>query len=69
MPGLVALIKKMQTAGVTIITIEHNMNIIMELSDNILALDQGQSIAYGSPKQIQNNKKVVDSYLGTYDAS
>jgi len=68
-PGLVALIKKMQTAGVTIITIEHNMNIIMELSDNILALDQGQSIAYGSPKQIQNNKKVVDSYLGTYDAS
>ena len=59
----------MQTAGVTIITIEHNMNIIMELSDNILALDQGQSIAYGSPKQIQNNKKVVDSYLGTYDAS
>tara|TARA_B100000424_G_scaffold268722_1_gene264108 strand:+ start:2897 stop:3619 length:723 start_codon:yes stop_codon:yes gene_type:complete len=68
-PGLVALIKKMQKAGVTIITIEHNMNIIMQLSDNILALDQGRSIAYGSPKQIQNNKKVVDSYLGTYNAT
>jgi branched-chain amino acid transport system ATP-binding protein len=68
-PGLVALIKKMQKAGVTIITIEHNMNIIMQLSDNILALDQGRSIAYGSPKQIQNNQKVVDSYLGTYNAT
>ena len=41
----------------------------MEISDNILALDQGEKIAYGSPKQIQNNKKVVDSYLGTYDAT
>ena len=68
-PGLVQLIKKLKTSGVTIITIEHNINIIMEISDNILALDQGEKIAYGSPKQIQNNKKVVDSYLGTYDAT
>jgi branched-chain amino acid transport system ATP-binding protein len=51
------------------VTIEHNINIIMEISDNILALDQGQRIAYGTPKQIQNDKKVVDSYLGTYDAT
>ena len=68
-PGLVKLIKKMNATGVTIITIEHNMNIIMEISDNILALDQGQRIAYGTPKQIQNDKQVIDSYLGTYDAS
>jgi branched-chain amino acid transport system ATP-binding protein len=68
-PGLVDLIKKMKSHGVTIVTIEHNINIIMEISDNILALDQGQRIAYGTPKQIQNDKKVVDSYLGTYDAT
>jgi len=68
-PGLVELIKKMKRSGATIVTIEHNMNIIMEISDNILALDQGQRIAYGTPKQIQNNKEVVDSYLGTYDAT
>ena len=68
-PGLVELIKKMKKTGVTIITIEHNINIIMEISDNILALDQGERIAYGTPTQIQNNKKVVDSYLGTYDAN
>jgi len=68
-PGLVSLIKKLKSSGVTIITIEHNMNIIMEISDNILALDQGEKIAYGSPSKIQNDKKVVDAYLGTYDAT
>ena len=68
-PGLVELIKKLKDSGVTIITIEHNINIIMEISDNVLALDQGKSIAYGSPKEIQQNKQVIDSYLGTFDAA
>ncbi len=68
-PGLVELIKKMRNLGVTIITIEHNINIIMEISDNILALDQGKKIAFGPPKEIQNNKKVIDAYLGTIDAA
>ena len=68
-PGLVELIKKLKKSGVTIVTIEHNINIIMEISDNVLALDQGKSIAFGSPKEIQNNKQVIDSYLGTFDAA
>jgi len=68
-PGLVELIKKMRNIGVTIITIEHNINIIMEISDSILALDQGKKIAFGSPKEIQNNKKVIDAYLGTVDVA
>ena len=68
-PGLVELIKKMRNLGVTIITIEHNINIIMEISDSILALDQGKKIAFGSPKEIQNNKIVIDAYLGTVHAA
>ncbi|MDH5356416.1 MAG: ABC transporter ATP-binding protein [Gammaproteobacteria bacterium] len=68
-PGLVALIKRLKASGVTIATIEHNINIIMEISDNILALDQGQKIAFGKPKDIQNNQKVIDSYLGTVDVA
>ena len=68
-PGLVELILKLKKSGVTIVTIEHNINIIMEISDNVLALDQGKSIAFGSPKEIQNNKQVIDSYLGTVDAA
>ena len=68
-PGLIELIIKLRTLGVTIITIEHNINIIMQISDNILVLDQGKRIAFGSPKEIQNNKKVIDAYLGTVDAA
>ena len=68
-PGLVELIKKLKKTGVTIITIEHNINIIMEISDNVLALDQGKSIAFGPPKEIQKNKQVIDSYLGTFNAA
>ena len=68
-PGLVELIKKLKKTGVTIITIEHNINIIMEISDNVLALDQGKCIAFGPPKEIQKNKEVIDSYLGTFDAA
>jgi len=68
-PGLVDLIKKLKKTGVTIITIEHNINIIMEISDNVLALDQGKSIAFGTPREIQKNKQVIDSYLGTFDAA
>ena len=68
-PGLVDLILKMKAAGVTIATIEHNINIIMEISDDILALDQGQKIAYGKPAEIQKNDRVIDAYLGTVDVA
>ena len=68
-PGLVELIKKLKKTGVTIITIEHNINIIMEISDNVLALDQGKRIAFSPPKEIQKNKQVIDAYLGTFDAA
>ena len=68
-PGLVELVKRLKKTGVTIITIEHNINIIMEISDNVLALDQGKRIAFGAPKEIQNNKQVIDAYLGTFDAA
>lgn len=68
-PGLVALIKKLKASGVTILTIEHNINIIMEISDNILVLNQGQKIAYGKAREIQDNQKVIDAYLGTVDVA
>ncbi len=68
-PGLVELIKKMRDAGVTIVTIEHNINVIMEISDHILALDQGQRIAFGKAAEIQNDPRVIDAYLGSVDVA
>ena len=47
---LVELIKKLNKLGVTILTIEHNMRVIMDISHRILALDQGEKIAFDKPK-------------------
>lgn len=52
-----------QTAA-TIILIEHDMGVVMDLSDHITVLDHGKRIAEGTPEAIQNNQDVIDAYLG-----
>ena len=68
-PGLVELVLKLKKNGITVVTIEHNMKIIMDISDRILALNQGKRIAFDIPKNISQNSQVIDAYLGTIDAS
>ena len=68
-PGLVELIKKLNKLGVTILTIEHNMRVIMDISHKILALDQGKKIVFDKPKNVQLNEKVIDAYLGGVNAT
>ena len=63
-PELVKLIEKLRKEGITVILIEHNMQVLMSLADRVLALHLGQQIAYGTPQQIQADKNVIESYLG-----
>jgi branched-chain amino acid transport system ATP-binding protein len=58
------LIKKIRELGITILLVEHDMSLTMEVSDEIVVLDYGRHLAEGTPREIQYNKKVIDAYLG-----
>jgi branched-chain amino acid transport system ATP-binding protein len=50
--------------GTTIVLIEHDMSVVMDISDRVVVLDYGRKIADGSPDEVRANKEVVDAYLG-----
>ncbi|MBE9581056.1 MAG: ABC transporter ATP-binding protein [Proteobacteria bacterium] len=62
--ALCDLILKIRESGITVLLVEHNMEVAMEISDEIVVLKYGTNIAEGTPRQIQNNSEVVSAYLG-----
>jgi branched-chain amino acid transport system ATP-binding protein len=50
--------------GTTIILIEHDMSVVMDLSDRVVVLDYGRQLADGLPNEIRTNKEVIEAYLG-----
>ena len=51
--------------GITVLLIEHDMGMVMDISDDIIVLDHGDVIAQGKAEQIQHDEKVIAAYLGT----
>lgn len=65
--GLVARLKRANREfGITLFIIEHNMRVIMDMADTIYCLAHGEMLAHGAPHAIQNDRRVIDAYLGAH---
>jgi len=62
--GLAALIRRIRESGVTVVLVEHDMDLVMDVCDTVVVLNLGRKLAEGTPREIQENTAVITAYLG-----
>ena len=61
---IAALIRRVAATGTTVVLVEHNMRLVMGVSDHILVLDHGRRLAEGTAEQVRHDPRVIEAYLG-----
>jgi len=62
-------LRRLRLAGYTLLLVEHDMDLVMEIADKVVVLDSGRCIATGTPDEVRRNPLVLEAYLGRMDAT